>query len=158
MLVRGLVRGAAAGAAGTTALNAITYLDMALRARPASDTPQQAVDELARRTGHRVPGADEHRQNRLAGLGPLSGIATGLAVGAVGGLLRNLGVRLPAVLGSALLGGAAMIASDLPLAKLGVSHPSQWSARSWLADAIPHLAYGMTTHGVLAALDGGRLV
>ena len=51
-----LVRGAVAGAAGTTALNAATYLDMALRARPASETPQHAVDEIARRSGHPVPG------------------------------------------------------------------------------------------------------
>jgi hypothetical protein len=36
-MFKGLARGAAAGAAGTTALNAVTYLDMAVRARPASD-------------------------------------------------------------------------------------------------------------------------
>ena len=34
-----LLAGIAAGAAGTTALNATTYLDMALRGRPASRTP-----------------------------------------------------------------------------------------------------------------------
>ena len=32
-----------AGAVGTTALNAITSLDMAVRARPASSTPEDAV-------------------------------------------------------------------------------------------------------------------
>ena len=32
---RGLLRGAAAGAAGTTALNTVTYLDMVVRGRPA---------------------------------------------------------------------------------------------------------------------------
>jgi hypothetical protein len=31
--------GPGGGAAGVTVLNAITYLDMAVRARPASDTP-----------------------------------------------------------------------------------------------------------------------
>jgi hypothetical protein len=31
---RGLLAGAVAGAAGTTALNAVTYLDMAIRGRP----------------------------------------------------------------------------------------------------------------------------
>ena len=33
-LARTIAAGAAAGAAGTTVLNAITYLDMAVRARP----------------------------------------------------------------------------------------------------------------------------
>jgi hypothetical protein len=153
VLTRGLLRGAAAGAAGITALNAVTYLDMALRARPASDLPQQAVDELARRGGHPVPGTDEQRQNRLAGLGPLSGIATGLAVGAAAGLMRATGIRLPALLGATLLGGAAMVGSDLPLAKLNLTRPSEWPAQSWLADAIPHLVYGLTTHSALSALD-----
>jgi hypothetical protein len=36
----GLLSGAAAGAAGTTALNVITYLDIALRGRPTSTTPE----------------------------------------------------------------------------------------------------------------------
>lgn len=49
--LRGLMAGAAAGAAGTTALNAVTYLDMAWRARPASQTPEQAVEKLAERAG-----------------------------------------------------------------------------------------------------------
>ncbi len=36
VVFRRLLLGAAAGAAGTTALDAVTYLDMALRGRPAS--------------------------------------------------------------------------------------------------------------------------
>ena len=39
-MIREALLGAAAGAAGTTALNISTYLDMALRARPASTTLQ----------------------------------------------------------------------------------------------------------------------
>ena len=39
-----ILRGAAAGAAGTTALNVVTYLDMAIRGRPASDTPERSVE------------------------------------------------------------------------------------------------------------------
>ena len=38
-----MLRGAAAGAAGTTALNVVTYLDMAVRGRPASSTPERTV-------------------------------------------------------------------------------------------------------------------
>lgn len=44
-----LGHGLAAGAAGVTALNAITYLDMAFRAQPSSDSSSQAVEQLAGR-------------------------------------------------------------------------------------------------------------
>ena len=84
-----VVRGAAAGAAGTTALNAVTYLDMAVRGRPASSTPEETVEKLAHAVHTEVPGDDETRSNRLSGLGPLTGIATGVAVGAVAGLIAR---------------------------------------------------------------------
>lgn len=73
--------GVAAGAAGVTGLNAITYLDMAFRARPSSDTPARAVEQLAAKAGAGIPGSGGDRDNRLAGLGPLAGIVTGVAVG-----------------------------------------------------------------------------
>jgi len=144
-----LLRGAAAGAAATTVLNAVTYLDMAWRARPASDLPEQAVDEWAKRAGRPVPGEGQQRQNRLHGLGPLAGIGTGVGVGMAAGLLRPIVTRLPAVFGAALLGGAAMAASDVPLAKLGLSDPTKWSGQQWASDAIPHLAYGLTAIAML---------
>jgi len=37
-------RGAVAGAAGTTALNAVGYADMALRGRPASSVPARVAE------------------------------------------------------------------------------------------------------------------
>src|SRR5919202_6254675 len=92
-LLKGLAIGAAAGAAGTTALNTVTYLDMVLRARPASSTPEASADALAKRTGVTIPGNDEERQNRLAGLGPLLGIASGVGVGVLLGVARAAGVR-----------------------------------------------------------------
>ena len=49
-------RGLIAGAAGTAALHAVTYLDMALRGRPASTVPEQLVDAIAGATGTAVPG------------------------------------------------------------------------------------------------------
>ena len=148
---RGLLRGAAAGAAGTTALNAVTYLDMALRGRPASDAPEQVVQRLAGTAGVELPGGRKQRANRLAGLGPLAGIATGIGVGALAGVLRSAGVRLPTAVGGPLLGAAAMAASDVPLAVLGVSDPRTWSAVDWVSDAVPHLVYGVTTHATLVA-------
>lgn len=148
-----LLRGAAAGAAGTTALNAVTYADMAVRARPASRTPQQAVDKLADQAHVPVPGTGEARENRLDGLGPLSGLATGVGIGVVAGMLRPIVTRLPTPVGAALLGAAAMAGADLPLAKLGLTDPATWSVTDWASDVLPHLAYGLVTVATLRALD-----
>ena len=60
-----MLRGAAAGAAGTTALNVVTYLDMALRGRPASSTPANTVEKLAERAHLTVPGEGVTRASRL---------------------------------------------------------------------------------------------
>ena len=147
-----LAWGAAAGAAGTTALNAVTYLDMALRARPASDTPQQAVDTLASKSGHPIPGDEETKQNRLGGLGPLSGIATGVTIGALAGLARPLLARLPAPVAAVLVGVVAMAATDSPLASLGLTDPRKWSGTDWASDLVPHLAYGAVTYTTLRAI------
>src|SRR6202035_3910370 len=87
-------RGAVAGAAGTTALNAVGYADMSLRGRPASSVPARVAEQLARRVGGTVPGSGAARQNRLEGLGALAGIATGAGGGALagqlGGVVRGL--------------------------------------------------------------------
>jgi hypothetical protein len=153
VMTLGLISGAAAGAAGTSALNAVTYLDMAVRARPSSSTPEQVIDVLAERAGHPVPGTGETKDNRLEGLGALGGIATGVAVGAGFGTLRRRGLRLGPVLGPLVIGAAAMVATDVGMARLGVSDPREWDATSWLSDAIPHLAFGITTYATLACLD-----
>jgi hypothetical protein len=151
-----LTRGIAAGAAGTTALNAATYLDMAVRGRGSSNTPAVTVDTLAERSGHPVPGEGEERQNRLEGLGALSGILTGVGVGAATGLFAPLLTRLPLVLSAALVGGGAMAASDLSMTRLGVTDPTSWSAADWASDALPHLAYGAMTVAVLRGFRSQR--
>ena len=153
-LIRGLLAGAAAGAAGTTALNGMTYLDMAVRGRPTSSTPEDSVDRLAEVAGLDIPGDGEARQNRLSGLGALTGLVTGVSVGALAGLLTaRLRVPLPAL--SVLVGAAAMAGSNASMTALGVTDPRTWDATSWLADAIPHLAYGGVTAAVLTALRKG---
>jgi uncharacterized membrane protein len=81
----------------------------------------------------------------------LAGIAAGVGVGALAGVLRSAGLRLPTAVGGPLLGAAAMAASDVPLAVLGVSDPRAWSAADWVSDAVPHLVYGVTTHATLRA-------
>jgi hypothetical protein len=150
-MLKRLFLGAAAGAAGTTALNAVTYLDMVLRARPSSDTPERVVQELAQRSGQPIPGTDEEVRSRLQGLGALSGLGTGVLIGALAGAVRPVVRGLGPVLGTALLGGSVMLATDLTMARLGVSDPGSWDAASWASDAVPHLAYGAVTYGALAA-------
>jgi hypothetical protein len=152
-MIRQLLSGAAAGAAGTTALNAATYLDMAWRARPASSTPERTVDQLAARAGTQIPGDDEQRGNRRTGLGALSGILTGVAVGAGYGLARACGLRLPLWAGALAVGGAAMLGADAPIAMLKVSDPRTWSRADWLSDALPHLAYGLVTAATYEAAE-----
>ena len=142
-----------AGAAGATVLNAVTYADMAWRGRPASEAPAQAVDEIAKGTGHPIPGAGSSRDNRLSGLGALSGIAVGCATGAAVSLLRRSGLRMPWWLGGVVTGALAMAATDLPMARLGVSEPADWSAKDWASDVVPHLLYGFATYGIVEAAE-----
>jgi hypothetical protein len=151
-MLRELLSGAAAGAAGTTALNAATYADMAWRGRPRSSAPEQTVDAIADRFGRPIPGTGEARDNRRSGLGALSGIVTGVGIGAVVGVLRAAGLRLPVIPGAMLVGAAAMAATDSSMAALGVSDPRKWSTSDWLSDALPHLAYGAVTCATLNAM------
>jgi hypothetical protein len=153
----GTARGALAGAAGTTALNAVTYLDMAVRGRPASDSTEQLVQEAADRASLPIPGDKDQRGNRVQGLGPLSGIAVGVTVGAAAGLvhrgLARRGHSLPSAVEVTLIGAAAMALSDVPLKLLGISDPASWAAADWASDAIPHLLYGAVTYAVLRSAE-----
>jgi hypothetical protein len=145
MLTRSLGHGMLAGAAGTTALNAATYADMALRGRGSSPLPQQAVETMTHKAGQEIPGDGEIRQHRLEGLGSLSGLATGVGLGAAAGLLGPVLRRLPFGMSAVLLAAAAMAGTDAPMARMGLTDPRSWSSADWLADAVPHLAYGVVT-------------
>jgi hypothetical protein len=152
-MIRQVWRGAAAGAAGTTALNAVTYVDMVLRGRPASTTPERSVEQAADQAHAEIPGDERTRPNRVSGLGALTGIGTGVGVGALYGLLGGLGVRLPVWAGALLAGGGAMAAANVPMAAQGIADPTTWSRADWLADAVPHAAYGIVTAAAYAATD-----
>ena len=145
-------RGLIAGAAGTVALHAATYLDMAVRGRPASTVPQQLVDAIAGAAGTEVPGRGATRDARRRGLGELAGIANGVGLGVVFSLVRSAGVRMPFPVGAVVKGAAALAATDVPIAALGVSDPRTWSREDWIADAVPHLAYGAVAQAVVAGL------
>lgn len=155
-MMRSIVRGCAAGAAGTTALNAVTYADMALRGRPPSRTPENMVERIAVRLGHPVPESATGRENRLTGLGALAGIGVGSGTGAVVALMYRLGVRMPVWMGGLVTGALAMAATNVAMARLGVSDPRTWSAADWVSDVVPHIAFGLVTYGVVASLDRRR--
>ncbi|MGI9000887.1 MAG: hypothetical protein ACR2GH_04400 [Pseudonocardia sp.] len=156
---REVLTGIAAGAAGTTALNAVTYLEMATRARPASTTPEDTVRKAEELThvslSEHDPDSDE-AGNRRSGLGALLGIAAGLGTGALYGLVRPKLGRVP----FALLGVGASLAANVgttgPMVALGVTDPRTWPASSWFSDLVPHLAYGFATAAVWELMQPGR--
>jgi len=143
--VRGILLGAAAGAAGTTALNAVTYVDMAIRGRGSSSTPEDTVESIADATEVEIPGDPETRENRKAGLGPLMGIAAGVGVGAALGALRGRGWNPAPYAMVAVSMAAAMVVGNGPMVALGVTRPTDWSLTDWLSDLAPHAAYGVVT-------------
>jgi hypothetical protein len=159
-LWRGLLAGAAAGAAGTTALNTTTYLDMAVRGRPASSTPEETITKLAGVAGVTIPGDNATRSNRIAGLGALSGLLVGVGVGAVIGLARAAGALAGWKAGGLATGialtGAALVGGSAPMTALGVTDPRSWTPKEWISDIVPHVAYGVVATCTLLALDRSR--
>jgi ABC-type uncharacterized transport system permease subunit len=148
----GIVAGTLAGMAGATALNATTYLDQTIRARPAGDTPKVTVAKLTDALGVDVPGDPAEQSNRLEGMGPLAGLAVGMGVGAFAGLLRGITIKVPKPVAVVAIGLGAMALSDTVMTKLGVTEPHTWDAASVASDAIPHLAYGLFTVATLHRL------
>ncbi|RBY78866.1 hypothetical protein DQ238_10675 [Geodermatophilus sp. TF02-6] len=155
-MIGSVERGLAAGAAGTTALTAATYLDMAWRGRPPSRTPERVVDAIASAVGRSVPGSRTQQDARRTGLGALAGIGNGLLTGVLASTVRSAGIRFSPTVGAVVAGGAAMAATDVPAAVLGVTDPRTWSSGDWLSDAVPHLAYGVAAQAVLEAVPTDR--
>ncbi|BCL17812.1 hypothetical protein [Micromonospora sagamiensis] len=134
------VDGMLAGAVGSAALNMVSYLDMTVRGRPASSTPDKTAGRLAD-TAHLDLGTGEPAANRRAGLGPLLGYGLGVGVGAVFAVATHRRLLAPP-LAVGLLGAAVMALSDATMTAVGVTDPRRWSRTDWLADIVPHLAYG----------------
>jgi hypothetical protein len=157
---REILSGVVAGAVGTTALNLATYLDMAVRPRPASTTPEQTVrrvEELVHLTLSSKGPDSGDAADRRAGLGGLLGIAAGLSVGMTYGLLRPKLNGVPRVLLGIGAGMIANVCTSGPMALLGVTDPRTWTATSWASDLIPHLAYGFATAEAFERLFPSRL-
>ena len=145
-MLREMLLGTAAGAVGTIALDAVTYADMAVRARPSSSVPAEVVGRLAERERAGVDlGSGETEQNRKSGLGALSGYVVGLGVGTAYGLVRTHLGDVSKTRAGIVLGLAAMAGSDVPAAALGVTEPTTLGLDGWVSDIVAHLAYGLMT-------------
>lgn len=147
-----LVLGATAGAVGTTVLNVVTYGDMLLRGRPSSSVPAKAAGKLADTVGFTPLNIDNDAEDasyRREAAGALLGYVTGVGIGAAYVAGRGCGGAVNPVRTGVLLGLAAMVASDVPIALTGASDPRSWTRADWLSDLIPHLAYGLATAATL---------
>ncbi|MGP4100740.1 hypothetical protein [Nonomuraea sp. KM90] len=145
-----LVKGLIAGAAGTSALNVASYLDMVIRARGASSTPGQAVERLAGLAEVDL-GDGERGEHRKEALGSLLGYGTGAGAAVCYGLLAS-GRRPPCAVGVLGLTALAMLGSNAPLTALGATDPREWTASAWVSDVLPHLAYGITAYAAYELL------
>ena len=152
---KSLFRGAIAGAAGTTALNAATYLDMAVRGRPASSTPEQVVARAAELIGVSLSDRDDQRQARESGWGSLLGAAAGVSAGVALGALQASGRPRTKAGTAGVAWLLAMLVGNGPMTALGVTDPRSWGTVDWLADVVPHLAYAVTATASLEAFKGG---
>lgn len=120
---------------------------MVIRGRPASATPQNTIERVAGLCGICIPGSGESRDHRLEGLGALGGLAIGATLGAVYGLAKGIPVVGKSSAPAAGLGLAcgAMVATNGPMAVLGVSDPRNWRKVEWASDIVPHVLYGIVT-------------
>ncbi|RKN41383.1 hypothetical protein [Micromonospora endolithica] len=136
-----LTDGVIAGAVGSTALNIVGYLDMVARARPASSAPDETVGRMAR-LAHVDLGPADRAATRRSGLGPLLGYGLGIGAG-IGFAALTRGRPMPLAMAGAVLGGGVMTMTDASMTVLGVTDPRTWRRVDWLADLVPHLAYGL---------------
>ncbi|TMR01197.1 hypothetical protein ETD83_14840 [Actinomadura soli] len=151
-----ILTGMAAGAAGTTALNVVGYLDMAVRARPASDTPAETVRRSERLLGITRSGEDrddDDVEHRRSAIGALLGVGSGLGVGALYGLAAPKLDGAPLIARGIIAGLTANIGTTAPMVALGVTDPRTWPISSWLSDLAPHLAYGIVTAATWDLMD-----
>ncbi|MEU3791250.1 hypothetical protein AB0F07_15800 [Streptomyces fructofermentans] len=152
-VMRPLLNGAAAGAVGTTALNIAGYTDIVLRGRPVSTTPEVTARTIAEKLHVRIPGHGEILENRIAGLGPLTGFAVGLGMGVALSVARAAGWHPSTTSRYVTASVGALIATNAPIALLGISDPRTWSVADWISDIVPHVLYAAVTVSVLDKLN-----
>ncbi len=144
-------------AVGTIALDVASYVDMAVRGRPASTLPTEVVKKLAAPVGATALLADdEATKNRQSGIGALLGYAEGLAIGTLYGAIRPAIRAVPWPIAGLALGGLTLVASEGTATKLGATDWATWSAADWISDIIPRSIYGLAVAAVVEALDAPR--
>lgn len=148
---RSVLASVVAGTAGTLALEAVSYLDMLARGRPASQVPGTLATRIADAVGVDLGGP---AGNRASALGALLGNLTGVSVAVGYGLARHTSRLRPGPPAGLVVAAAAMAAGDAPAILAGVTNPVRWGVAGWLADIVPHAVYGITTVAVYEALIG----
>jgi hypothetical protein len=151
-MMKTIVAGTIAGAVGEFVLNVLTYGDMALRGRPASEMPARVVERLADTAGVQLGEPWERSgtiANRQEAIGALLGY--GVAVGYA--FLRRAGLRAPIPVAGLAIGGGAMLLSDSIATAVGATDPAEWGVEGWLSDIVPHAAYGVVTAATLELID-----
>lgn len=142
--------GGLAGCAGTAALNALTYADMAVRGRPASEIPERVVRTIAESAdwkslaGPRESLSDAGK-NRRSGIAALLGYADGIGAGVAFGVLRPALKDVSPLWLGVLLAGFTMVASEGTATALRQTDPAEWPLSAWMSDVVPRCAYGWIT-------------
>lgn len=135
-----MLYGAAAGAAGSAVLNAVSYADMAIRERPASEVPENVAAALAKRAGLPVP-----QGPRRTAFGALLGYTDGFGAGALYGALRPAMRGVPWFVAGLGLAAFTLILSEGIATAMKQTDPRQWGVSGWLEDIVPRSLYGCMT-------------
>lgn len=144
-----LWQGVLAGAAGATALNFVNYLDMAVRSRPPSQTPERSAERVAGLLHLRL-GDGQAASNRRAGLGPLLGYLATFGAAAGYAAMTRSRPRWPVA--TAALTALGMGAAGGSMTLLKVTDPRRWNATDWATDIVGHLAFGAVAAATYRAL------
>jgi len=144
--------GLVAGATGAAALNVVSYCDMLLRGRPASEVPAKTAQLIAKGAGISALDAGDAAENRREAAGALMGYADGLGTGAAYGLVRQFAGALPWQVGALALTAATLVAGEGTATRVGATDWSQWTVGEWIADLVPRFTYGAVTAWTYDAL------
>ncbi len=147
-MLRRVLLGVIAGAAGNLTLEIVTYGDMLLRGRAASGVPAKMAGILADEFGIEAlssAATGSQANNRRSAAGALLGYALGIGLGGAYGLVRPGLGQMSTPLAGVTVGLAAMTAADASYAVTGASDPKTLTVTDWISDLLPHIIYGLVT-------------
>jgi hypothetical protein len=141
-----LLRGLISGAAGTVAINVVTYGDMLARGRAPSRVPERAAERLASLAGSAIlTGDGEREMHRRCAAGALLGYADGLCTGAAYGALKHTIPGLWWPVGATLLFAWTLLGAEGIATRLGATNLFEWTLTEWIEDAIPRAFFAAVT-------------